>query len=453
MDRENIVSSFYDSFNYHEKKVEEGVATFIEGSVSQSDSVNIKSKCFELVHSLNSRVKLKGFDIPFTFDSSDKMDDSTFKNLFSDFQNEMGFSDRPYTIYRHNDTDNLHYHVVIGNVNFDGVPNPILRKRYRTKVTKLARELEAKYKLRKLNKIGFSEQKTKTLNEINAEKYSFQKSLLALDGTGFDLSKENKFFLSSDRTNIELQNNPKFQSNIQYLLSNDFVIKSNKQKLISLLDNNKEDNLISFIKKCHDHKLYCRVIKRPKVHLVYGIKDKTGKLMHFKESDLPKRFSHLSIVNKSKSNNLQFSEEKQKAYLKTVISRVAKQSKSIDNFKFILMDKYKIDTILNSNKVTTTGISFKSLNGEGNKQFKGSELDLSYTKLTNMFSLSTSPKISLDTKGVSNPKKNEVSPSKPGSNLSSLNQGKVSSAFGMENFVDDEDDEKKKKKKKRGKGF
>ncbi|MBL4703431.1 MAG: relaxase/mobilization nuclease domain-containing protein, partial [Flavobacteriales bacterium] len=420
-------------------------------TVSESESVNLKSKNFDLIHSLNSRVKLKGFDIPFTFDKTDKMDNRKFSDLFLQFQKDMGFENRPYAIYRHDDTENLHYHVIIGNVSFDGVPNPELRKRYRTKATKLARKYEEKYSLRRLKAIGESEYKAKKKQELNAEKYSYQKSLLANDGKTINLTEDEKIYLSGSISNSEFAKNNKLESKIKYLLSNDLILKSNKQKLVQILDGVKEKNVVAYIKKCQDNNLYCRIVKRPKIHFVYGIKDKDGKLMHFKENQLPRKFSYINIVNKSSQKSLGFSEEKQKQYLKTIIKRVLLKTNSLDDLKNILLGKYNIETIINSNSKAASGVSFVSLNGVDDKIFKGSELGYSYNNLQKLFIENNKQKekiiINRREDDINNSNKKQTTPS-----LVDDLDNNIASVLGMENFVDEEEEKRKKRKKKRKKG-
>lgn len=76
----------------------------------------------------------------------DRLSDSDFTRLAHEYMDKMGFSDMPYMIYKHEDIDRHHIHIVALRVGTDGRCISDKNNFYRSK--NICRELEQKYNLR-----------------------------------------------------------------------------------------------------------------------------------------------------------------------------------------------------------------------------------------------------------------------------------------------------------------
>ncbi len=76
----------------------------------------------------------------------DRLSDSDFTRLAHEYMDKMGFADMPYMIYKHEDIDRHHIHIVALRVGTDGRCISDKNNFYRSK--NICRELEQKYNLR-----------------------------------------------------------------------------------------------------------------------------------------------------------------------------------------------------------------------------------------------------------------------------------------------------------------
>ena len=67
-----------------------------------------------------SRVKEPVFHVSLNPNPKDNLDDNTLLEIAHYYMDHMGFRDQPYVIFRHNDTDRTHLHVISGCIRPDG---------------------------------------------------------------------------------------------------------------------------------------------------------------------------------------------------------------------------------------------------------------------------------------------------------------------------------------------
>lgn len=393
MDTECIVNDWGSSIGYHENKVEQGVAELISSGSSMEGSADEKALDFDYTNSLNNKLRVKGFDIPFTFDKTDKVTDAMAIEICHDFMDRFGFEDRPFLLYKHEDTDNTHFHLVVSNTDWNGNINERLSGFYRKEATLFAREYEEKYDLKRLNEIGKGQQ-AKSQKEVNSEKYAYQKALIKAVNTGLFAPEKtvlNKLKSEKlDNNSIKILLGDSFSETITLLYKEGLLKETYKSQLIKLLD--KELHKLggdkdpkSFFNALEASGIYVHELKRTNPRVIsYGIEMEDGKTMYFKSNQLPERFSYKSLLNSEKTN---FTVDQQKKYIINMLRKAKQQSSNYDQFKGIVETKGISITELRNEEFGIYGLKFKSTTAKNPVDFSSSELarEFSYKKLQDYF--------------------------------------------------------------------
>lgn len=110
---------------YNEKKAAEGNAFVVGYNLFRNANmfeIYDTFEDYETNPAIATKTKNKGFHMTLSPDRGDAMyeDDEMAVSLLADIMERMGFADQPYVIYRHNDIDRTHYHLVSTRVRRDG---------------------------------------------------------------------------------------------------------------------------------------------------------------------------------------------------------------------------------------------------------------------------------------------------------------------------------------------
>jgi hypothetical protein len=391
MDKECIVNNFTSAIEYHEKKVGEGVAKIISGSGYLGANAAEKAKDFDYIFSLNTRLKLKGFDIPFSFDRTDKLTDEKMLAIVSDFKRDMSFENRPFLLYKHEDTDNLHYHLIVSNADWEGKANDNMRGFYRREATLLARQYEVRYGLKELGEVQQTK-KFPSQKETNSEKYTIQKAIIRGQREG-----KITMLISDDIIEKPLTN-----SQIKIVLGNKYTPLLVQLYKLDLLKKNKKTLLIekidSVLKGTNDHQMsiqsYYSLLKKEGVYvremqktspkrITYGLEIE-GKMFYCSSKSLPDRFSYAHLMDGPQTN---YSLKQQKSYLRNQISKARLNSTNYNSFKENLK-KFQIEVHeISNSKFGIYALKYSSKTADYKILFSASELnrDFSYAKLNQHF--------------------------------------------------------------------
>lgn len=142
--------SIRGAINYNEQKVEQHKATFLmaENYLKETYQLNPMEKLFVLQHraKLNERVKTNCVHISLNFETNEKISAEKMREIAKDYMQQIGFSAQPYLIYKHEDANHPHIHIVTTNIQADG--NRIsLHNLGRDLSEKARQEIELKYGL------------------------------------------------------------------------------------------------------------------------------------------------------------------------------------------------------------------------------------------------------------------------------------------------------------------
>ena len=111
-------------FHYNENKVKEGKAVCL-------DAVNYPLKAADMTSEmkldrlkrhieLNPRVKVNAVHISLNFDPSERLPESSLREIADHYMARIGFGEQPYLLYQHHDAAHPHLHVVSTNIRSDG---------------------------------------------------------------------------------------------------------------------------------------------------------------------------------------------------------------------------------------------------------------------------------------------------------------------------------------------
>ena len=168
----SVGNSLYGALSYNESKVEVGKAKVLASNnmIENSDGdLDISSavKSFEHHLSQNHKTKKPILHISLNPHPDDKLTDDRFVELAQDYMERMGYGEQPYIIYKHEDIDRHHLHIVTTNVDKDGRKIKDGNNFYLN--NKVCRELEQKYNLNATNK-SQEERQAFTFDKVDAAK-------------------------------------------------------------------------------------------------------------------------------------------------------------------------------------------------------------------------------------------------------------------------------------------
>lgn len=164
---------FKGILDYHEKKVNKGVADLLYNSLCAGSSYKDFNTHFNLCANQNDRVKKKCYDISLNLPPGENLSNEKLVELSLDYLKKLNIENTPFLIHKHRDKDHEHVHITLSRVNRDGKVIDDNFIKFRSEIN--SRELEKMYGLRSLIELNYDK---KYLSEINQRQYNFQKALL-----------------------------------------------------------------------------------------------------------------------------------------------------------------------------------------------------------------------------------------------------------------------------------
>lgn len=134
------------SVDYSEKKCRRMVAESVAvRNMADNDEYSIKATFsrYEDNPDVSKRVKALSFHMAVNPSPQDNMDKDTAIRYIDDLMSGLGFGEQPYVVYRHNDIDREHFHVVSVRVREDG--SWINTQNDASVLNELQRQLSVKY--------------------------------------------------------------------------------------------------------------------------------------------------------------------------------------------------------------------------------------------------------------------------------------------------------------------
>lgn len=122
--RINIGKSVRGALSYNENKVKEGKAEMILASrfVCELDRLGFTQKLqrFERLNKKAQRTAYNTIHISLNFSPDDQLSKEKMQTIAIDYMNRIGFGEQPFLVYRHDDTNHPHFHIVASTIRPNG---------------------------------------------------------------------------------------------------------------------------------------------------------------------------------------------------------------------------------------------------------------------------------------------------------------------------------------------
>lgn len=146
----NVGSSLFGALSYNQEKIDnqEGKILFSNRIIQNTDGSHnmfFNMKSFEPYLDANKRTEKPVLHISLNPHPDDKLTNEQLSRIAQEYMDKMGYGNQPYLVYKHEDIDRHHLHIVSVRVDENGKKlNDSFEKRRSDQIRK---ELEQKYKL------------------------------------------------------------------------------------------------------------------------------------------------------------------------------------------------------------------------------------------------------------------------------------------------------------------
>lgn len=132
-------STMASAIGYNEDKVKEGCASVIAEVNPDPDHATVLDT-FARLETRNIRSQDVSFHMSVNPASDEKLSDQMLKELIGELMCGLGYGRQPYIIYRHNDIDRTHYHVVSIRIDHEGrkIPDRLERRKCNAIIKEMA---------------------------------------------------------------------------------------------------------------------------------------------------------------------------------------------------------------------------------------------------------------------------------------------------------------------------
>lgn len=119
----NSTKSAITSMRYNQDKVNLGLGSILTTNFMPSENEFKMEQIFierEENPNLRNNAKKLGFHAVISPGPGEEMTDEEAKKLAKDYMQDLGYNDQPWILYKHEDIDRVHYHLVGSKVKLDG---------------------------------------------------------------------------------------------------------------------------------------------------------------------------------------------------------------------------------------------------------------------------------------------------------------------------------------------
>lgn len=156
----NKGSNLFGTLIYNNRKVENDVAKIIHANKVMQDThgeynMFLCNQSFAPFLAANRKTEEPILHISINPHPDDVLSDEQLIDIADEYMNRMGFGEQPYIVFKHEDIERTHIHIVSVNVDETGRKINDFNNYRRSK--KITEELEEKYKLHPAGKLDYSE--------------------------------------------------------------------------------------------------------------------------------------------------------------------------------------------------------------------------------------------------------------------------------------------------------
>jgi len=137
---------------YHDKKMQNGVATILDSqNINTSSRNNIQASFNSYNFFSNEKAPTVHISINFHSEDRPKLTDENYKDIGKKYLQEMGYGNQPYIVYKHKDQAHPHIHIVTSRIKDDGNKITTWGERYRSQ--NISRKIEISHDLKQVSSI------------------------------------------------------------------------------------------------------------------------------------------------------------------------------------------------------------------------------------------------------------------------------------------------------------
>lgn len=146
----NVGSSLFGALSYNQKKIDGGLAKVLFSNrviqhTDGSHTMYFNLKSFEPYLDANKQTGKPVLHISINPHPDDVLTDDNLSDIAQEYMEKMGYANQPYLVYKHEDIDRHHLHIV--SVNVDETGRKISDSNDYRRSKNITRELEKKYNL------------------------------------------------------------------------------------------------------------------------------------------------------------------------------------------------------------------------------------------------------------------------------------------------------------------
>ncbi|MDR0429593.1 MAG: relaxase/mobilization nuclease domain-containing protein [Tannerellaceae bacterium] len=154
-------SNLFGTLLYNNQKVENDVAKILHSNKVMQDkngehNMFLCNQSFAPFLAANQKTENPIVHISINPHPDDVLADEQFQEIADEYMQKMGFGEQPYLVFKHEDLERKHIHIVTVNVDEAGHKIDDYNNFHRSK--KITTELEEKYKLHPADKLNYSEE-------------------------------------------------------------------------------------------------------------------------------------------------------------------------------------------------------------------------------------------------------------------------------------------------------
>jgi hypothetical protein len=154
-------ASLFGALSYNQEKVNEGVANVLFSqniirTVNGSYNIPTCMRSFEPYLAANKKTENPVIHISLNPHPDDALTDSQLSDIAQEYMRKLGYGNQPYLVYKHEDIDRAHIHIVSLRVDETGKKINDSFERKRSK--QITHELEKKYNLKPADKKDHTEE-------------------------------------------------------------------------------------------------------------------------------------------------------------------------------------------------------------------------------------------------------------------------------------------------------
>ncbi len=166
-------NSLYGALAYNQSKIDNGVGKVIlsnkmYGGLDEDLTVQSCLRSFALEMPLRFRTEKPIVHISLNPHPDDILTDEQLRDIAQEYMEKMGYGEQPYVVYKHDDIERSHIHIVTTNVDSEGKKIDSDNNFYRSK--SITRELEQKYGIHTAERKTKGERQAFTFDKVDAAK-------------------------------------------------------------------------------------------------------------------------------------------------------------------------------------------------------------------------------------------------------------------------------------------